>query len=60
MEILTLTRADFRETVALRLEPDPAWPYPDGLHHLVVDGTRVYFDAKRQHADFLLWLKTRR
>jgi hypothetical protein len=60
MEILTLTPADFRETVALRLEPDAAWPYPDGLHHLVVDGTRVYFDAKRQHADFLLWLKTRR
>jgi len=60
MEVLTLTPEDFRETVALRLEPDPAWPYPDGLHHLVVDGTRVFFDAKRQHTDFLLGLKTRR
>jgi hypothetical protein len=60
MEILTLTPEDFREAVALRLEPDPAWPYPDGLHHLVVDGTRVYFDAKRRRTDFLLPLKTRR
>ena len=60
MEVLTLTPAGFRETVALRLEPDPAWPYPDGLHHLVVDGTRVYFDAKRRLTDFLLPFKTRR
>jgi len=60
MEVLTLTPAGFRETVALRLEPDPAWPYPDGLHHLVVDGTRVYFDAKRRRTDFLLPFKTRR
>lgn len=60
MEILTLTPDDFRETVALRLEPDPAWPYPDGLHHLVVDGTRVYFDAKRRRTDFLLPVKTLR
>jgi hypothetical protein len=60
MEVLTLTPTDFRETVALRLEPDPTWPYPDGLHHLVVDGTRVYFDAKRRRTDFLLPFKTRR
>jgi hypothetical protein len=59
MEVLTLTPTDFRERVALRVEPDPAWPYPDGLHHLVVDGTRVYFDAKRTCVDWLLWLKTR-
>jgi hypothetical protein len=60
MEVETLTPDDFRETVALRLEPDPSWPYPDGLHHVVVDGARVYFDAKRRHIDFLLWMKTRR
>jgi hypothetical protein len=60
MEVLTLTPTGFRETVALRLEPDPTWPYPDGLHHLVVDGTRVYFDAKRRRTDFLLPFKTRR
>jgi hypothetical protein len=60
MEVLTLTTVDFRETVALRLESDAAWPYPDGLHHLVVDGTRVYFDAKRRSTDFLLPFKARR
>jgi len=57
MEIETLTPTEFRESIALRLEPDPDWPYPDGLHHLVVDGARVYFDAKRSHVDWLLWLK---
>jgi hypothetical protein len=58
MEILALTPTEFRESIALRLEPDPSWPYPDGLHHLVVDGARVYFDAKRSHVDWLLWLRT--
>ena len=60
MEILALTPTDFQERVALRLEPQREWPYPDGLHHLVVDGARIYFDAKRTHVDWLLWLKTRR
>ena len=54
MEIRKLTPTDFSETVAVRLEPDASWPYPDGLHHLVVDGTRVYLDAKRTHVDWLL------
>jgi hypothetical protein len=57
MEVLALTPTDFRERIALRVEPDPSWPYPDGLHHLVVDGTRVYFDAKRTHVDWMLWLR---
>jgi len=57
MEIVALTPTDFHERLALRLEADPAWPYPDGLHHLVVDGTRVYFDAKRTYVDWLLCLK---
>jgi hypothetical protein len=60
MEILALTPVGFREAVALRLEPDATWPYPDGLHHLVVDGTTVYFDAKRRRTDFLLPFRTRR
>ena len=47
MEIGALSPDEFSESAVLRLEPDPAWPYPHGLHHLVVDGTRVYFDAKR-------------
>jgi hypothetical protein len=57
MEIDHLTPVDFHETIALRLEPDRTWPYPHGLHHLVVDGTRVYVDAKRTTVDWLLWLK---
>jgi hypothetical protein len=57
MEIVVLTPSIFEETLALRLEADPHWPYPDGLHHLVVDGARVYFDAKRTTIDWLLWLK---
>jgi len=58
MELLVLTPTDFHERVALRLEPRAEWPYPDGLHHLVVDGTRVYFDAKKTYVDWLLWIKT--
>ena len=57
MEIQQLTPDRFAETRALRLEPDPSWPYPDGLHHLVVDGVRVYFDAKKTYRDYLLFLK---
>jgi hypothetical protein len=57
MHVEALTPTDFRETLALRLEPDASWPYPDGLHHLVIDGTRVYFDAKRAHVDFFLPLR---
>ena len=58
MELLALTPTDFDERIALRLEARADWPYSDGLHHLVVDGTRVYFDAKRTHVDWLLWMKT--
>ena len=57
MEVEVLTPTVFRETVALRLEPSPRSPYPDGRHHLVVDGTRVYSDGKRSHDDPLLWWK---
>ncbi len=57
MEIEALTPETFRERIALRLEPDRAWPYPDGLHTLVVDGRRVYLDAKRTRYDNWRWLK---
>src|SRR5581483_1279473 len=57
MAIDALTPDRFSEHIALRLEPDPAWPYPDGLHTLVVDGRRVYIDAKRTRYDNLRWLK---
>jgi hypothetical protein len=58
-EVVTLSPTEFDERIALRIEPDPAWPYPDGLHHLVVDGRRIYFDAKRTHVDWRLGMKTR-
>jgi hypothetical protein len=57
MEVHALSSSTFDESVALRLEADLSWPYPDGLHHLVVDGARVFFDAKRTHVDYLLWAK---
>lgn len=57
MEIEALGPSVFRETPALRLDPDPRGPYPDGLHHLVVDGARVYLDGKKARHDHLLWWK---
>jgi len=57
MEIEELTPERFRERPVLRLEPDPRGPYPDGLHHLVVEDDRIYLDAKRQRYDSWLWLK---
>lgn len=57
MEIVELSPDRFREVCAVRLDPDPEGPYPHGLHHLVVDGRRVYIDAKRRRYDYLLWLK---
>lgn len=37
----------YRETEWTRWDPNPAWPYPDGLHHLCTrDGWSVW-DAKR-------------
>jgi hypothetical protein len=60
MKVETLSPTAFRETPALRLDPDPRSPYPDGRHHLVVDGTRVYLDGKKQRFEYLLWWKARR
>ena len=57
MAVDELTPDAFREHVALRLEPDPAWPYPDGLHTLVVAGRRIYIDAKRTRRDRVWWVK---
>ncbi len=58
MEITALSPDSFREQPALRLEADSRWPYPDGLHHFVLRGDTVFFDAKRQKRSFLLWLRT--
>jgi len=58
MEITNLSPDSFRECAALRLEADPGWPYPDGMHHFVLRGDTVFIDAKKQKRSFLLWLKT--
>jgi hypothetical protein len=57
MEIVELTPTRFRESCATRLEADRDWPYPDGMHTIVVEDDAIYFDAKRERYDYLLWLK---
>ena len=57
MALEELTPTTFRERPVIRLEPDPHGPYPDGLHHLVVEDDRLYIDGKRQRYDYWLWLK---
>jgi hypothetical protein len=46
-EVNVLTESDYRETLITVLRPDPAGPFPDGLHTLVHDGTRFWLDGKR-------------
>jgi hypothetical protein len=57
MEVTELTPSRFREVRALRLEPDRTGPYPDGLHHLVIDGEKVYLDGKKRQPDRWRWLR---
>jgi hypothetical protein len=45
--VLTLDRERFTEEVAVRLEPDPAGPYPHGLHTLCGCGDVTLIDGKR-------------
>ena len=42
-----LSLACFRETVVRRVEPDPNWPYPDGIHTLTGWGEYTLVDGKR-------------
>ncbi len=54
-EVLELTPETFREEPVLRLAPHRDWPYPDGLHHLVVEDDLVLIDARRiVHDPFFL------
>jgi hypothetical protein len=46
-EVEELTETTFRESLITVLRPDPAGPFPDGLHTLVHDGTRFWLDGKR-------------
>jgi hypothetical protein len=45
--IVTLTPTDFQETPAAVVEPDPAGPYPAGLHTLSAAGSGTLIDSKR-------------
>ena len=45
--VLVLDRERFAEEIAGRLEPDPAGPYPDGLHTLCGHGDITLVDGKR-------------
>lgn len=49
--VLELTPERFAEEEAVRIEPDPASPYPDGLHHFVPFGEVTVIDAKRERFD---------
>jgi len=42
-----LTPDSFRESVVSRLRPDPAGPFPHGLHTLAAGDDRVWLDGKR-------------
>jgi hypothetical protein len=61
--VLTLTPTDFREEQAATVEPDPAGPYPSGLHTLsrvggdtLIDGKRVIFSPPEFQRVFALYL----
>jgi len=46
-EIEVLTPDDFSETLLMVPRPDPAGPFPHGMHTLVHDGERFWLDGKR-------------
>lgn len=49
--VLELTPERFAEEEAVRVAPDPASPYRDGLHHFVPFGDLTIIDAKREQLD---------
>lgn len=49
--VVELTSERFAEEEAVRIAPDPASPYPDGLHHFVPFGDLTVIDAKRERLD---------
>ncbi len=61
--VLTLTPTDFREEQAATVEPDPAGPFPAGVHTLsrvgeqtLIDGKRVIFSPPEFRRVFALYL----
>lgn len=55
-EIVKLTENEFQETLVTVLRPDPAGPFPNGLHTLAHDGERFWVDGKRFVLNFGLLL----
>lgn len=46
-QVKTLNPEDYVESEIERWEPNPAWPFPDGLHHVCHLGETTVWDAKR-------------
>ena len=46
MEIMELSPRSYHEREWGRWEPDPGWPYPDGLHHVCEQDGFTVIDAK--------------
>jgi hypothetical protein len=59
-EILDLSPSSFRERTVLTVQPDPGGPYPDGIHHLVIEDGLILLDGCRLRRDPLFLLKRRR
>jgi hypothetical protein len=49
--IVRLDPEGFQEEVVKHLAPDPAWPFPHGLHTINTSGGRTVIDAKRMVFD---------
>lgn len=47
MRILTLTPDAYDEQLAVEIRPDPAGPFPRGLHTVSVDGDAIWIDGYR-------------
>ena len=57
-----LTLDEYEETVVKTIRPDPAWPFPDGMHTLCSTESGVMFDARRtvfDHHQFVAELRAR-
>ena len=51
-----LSPTGFEERLVTRLCPDPAGPYPTGLHTICAAGDQTIIDGKRQEFSWLAWL----
>ena len=46
-QVERLDPENYQETECTRWDPEPSWPYPDGLHHLCMSHGWTVWDAKR-------------